>query len=278
MSYHILIVDDDSLFREEFRECLELEYRVIEASSGEAAIEILKKPNEIDLAILDVIMPGCRGTEIIKDLRKLSPELIVIISTGFGTKDVVLEALQGRADDYIEKPLNIEKTMALIKTYIQKKAGLMTTGEGTRTKIRHIQRFLERNYDKKVRLKDAAESVCLSPKYLSRAFEEHAGVGFSEYKLKVKVDKAKSLLKETDINIDQISDELGYENTESFIKIFRKFIGQTPAAYRKKYEPRRVPVLERPASSNGEAEGRPSKAPRTGRNLAQKNAVQRMTS
>lgn len=271
MSYHILIVDDDSLFREEFRECLELEYRVIEASSGEAAIEVLRKPNEIDLAILDVMMPGSRGTEIIQDLRQLSPGLVIIISTGFGTKDVVVEALQGRADDYIEKPLNIGKTMALIKTYLQKKAGLPGTGEGTRTKIQHVQRFLERNYDKKVRLQDAAESVCLSPKYLSRAFEQHAGMGFSEYKLKVKVNKAKSMLKETDVNIDHISAQLGYENTESFIKIFRKFIGQTPAAYRKNMNRRRSPswiALDRPAVQ----------ASRAGGDLVKKSTAKRMRS
>ena len=52
MPYNVLIVDDDKDFRDEFRDYLE-NYEVIEASNGEEALELLRKPNEIDLVILE---------------------------------------------------------------------------------------------------------------------------------------------------------------------------------------------------------------------------------
>jgi len=71
-------------------------------------------------------------------------------------------------------------------------------------------------------LEDAAGAVSLSPKYLSRVFKEVTGTGFMDYKLKIKIDKAKELLKGTGSTISEISDKLGFMNPESFTRIFKK--------------------------------------------------------
>lgn len=65
MPYNILLIDDDKDFRDEFRDYLE-DYKVIEAASGAEALNLLRKPNEIDLVILDVMIAGVernRGLE-----------------------------------------------------------------------------------------------------------------------------------------------------------------------------------------------------------------------
>jgi two-component system response regulator YesN len=85
-------------------------------------------------------------------------------------------------------------------------------------------------------LKDAAQAVYLSPKYLSRIFKQSTGKSFSEYKLKIKTEKAKELLSKTGYNVNQLAEKLGYENAESFIRLFRRFAGYTPTEYRKKFK------------------------------------------
>jgi DNA-binding NtrC family response regulator len=205
MSYKILLVDDDFAFREEFSECLELNYKVATAKNGAAVMEMLSRPHEIDLILLDVVMPGERGTEILKTIKEHHPNLPVIIMTGHSSKDIAIEALKANADDYIEKPLKVESALATIAKHLQKVDGFDGNGEGTAEKVEHVKKFLERNFDKKVLLRDAAEAVCLSPKYLSRIFEEWAGIGFNEYRLKVKMEKAKEVLNGTGRSIDQIS-------------------------------------------------------------------------
>jgi len=234
MPYNILLVDDDKEFRSEFKDCFE-DYHIIEVSSGQEALQMLKKANEIDLVILDVMMPGLRGTEVLKAIKRIDPDLGIIILTGHGSKDVIVEALRGHADEYIEKPFHINKTKEIIEKVLELKNAKDTPyASGLNGKIERVKRFVQRNYHRKVCLKEAAQAVCLSPKYLSRIFKQKKNMRFSEYRLGIKIEKAKALLHDTGYNVDQISDKMGYQNAESFIRIFKKSTGLTPTQYRKR--------------------------------------------
>jgi len=233
MAFNILLVDDDREFREEFRDFL-YDYNVLEASDGKEALGLLSQPNEIDLVILDVVMPGPSGTEVLKRIKELYPNMGVVILTGYGTKDTVIDALKGKADDYMEKPVDIHKARDIIDRLIKER---MPAGEappgGQDAKIARVMRFVERNYDKRLSLEEAAELVALSPKYFSRFFKEKVGIGFSEYRLKVRIEKAAQLLESTDYTIDEISFKVGYENSESFTRLFKKVRGCSPTEHRK---------------------------------------------
>ena len=235
----VLLVDDDSVLRNEFQECFE-EYGVAQAASGEEALNILKKPNAIDLVFLDVRMSGLSGIDVLSRIRKLNPNLRVVILTGYSSKDVAIEALRGQADDYIEKPLDIEATKRIMEKFIGRRrgeAGLDAIDAAQ--KIERVKEFIRRNVSKKVTLEDAAADVCLSPKYLSRIFKEHAGEGFNEYKLALKMEEAKKLLIGTGYTVEQITDRLGYQTAESFIRQFKKHTRQTPGCFRKKAKGRK---------------------------------------
>ena len=159
MPITILLVDDDHEFRNEFKDCFE-EYNVLEASSGQEALKILKRPNEVDLAILDVRMPGMSGIEVLGKIKKMVSDIGIIILTGYGSKDVVLEALRKHADDYIEKPFDINKTRATIEKVLEtREEGVESDAIATNEKIERVKRFTERNYSKKISLEDAAERI-----------------------------------------------------------------------------------------------------------------------
>ncbi len=237
----ILIVDDDVEFRQEFRESLE-GYEVKEASSGQEAIGILKRANQIGVVILDVMMPGLSGTDVLREIKKTDPDLGIVILTGHSSKDIAIEALKGHADDYLEKPVDIERVKEVIEKFLDSKRSRnqMPDAGDIEDKIAKIKTFAERNCYKKISLKDAASAVCLSPKYLSRMFKQNTGSSFSDYRLKIKIEKAKELLLKTGYNVNQISDKLGYENTESFIRQFKKIARHTPTEYRMKLKKRKI--------------------------------------
>jgi two-component system, response regulator YesN len=233
MLYKILLVDDDNEFRKEFKDSFST-YNVIEAPDGGTALRMLKKPNEIDLVILDVKMPGEKGTEILRKIKAMAPNLGIIILTGFSSKDSAIEAVKGHADDYIEKPFDVEELRDIMERILEGKR--RDAGQGpsdTEDKIERVRVFLERNCFKKVTLSDAAGAVGLSTKYLSRIFKDSTGKGFSEYRLQIQVEKAKELLADTSYNVCEISDRLGYQNPESFIRQFKKLSGCTPTEFRK---------------------------------------------
>ena len=94
--------------------------------------------------------------------------------TGYGSKDVIIDALKGHADDFIEKPLDLEKVKAIVDQFANDLSGEGEAGSADVVgKVDKIKRFIERNCLRKISLNDAAVSLCLSPKYVSRIFKQH---------------------------------------------------------------------------------------------------------
>lgn len=82
-------------------------------------------------------------------------------------------------------------------------------------------------------LKEVAEHCHVSVGYLSRIFSKEVGESYSEFITRLKVDRAKNMLENSDTSIFELADILEYKDTGYFIKIFKKHIGVTPANYRK---------------------------------------------
>jgi YesN/AraC family two-component response regulator len=235
MAQWILVVDDELELRQELDDALSEEYDVVQAAHGQEALAILHRPHRIEAVILDVMLPGASGTDVLRQIKELDPALGIIIMTGHSSKEVAIDALKGHADEYIEKPVNPAKVREALRSVLAAKdMPVRRQSADTKGKIAQVQEFLKRNCHKKVSLRDVAGDVCLSPKYLSRIFEEQTGMRFTVYRLKLKISRAKELLCKTGYNIDQISDTLGYRNTESFIRQFKKLAKATPTAFRKK--------------------------------------------
>lgn len=231
----VLIVDDDEILRSELRDFLEDE-QIIEAQSGEGALNILRRVNDIGVVILDVMMDGISGLDVLTAIKKDNPKLRVIILTGSGSKDTVIEALQGRADDYLEKPVDVKRLKDIVESFLDGDSLCELNHQGIKSKIQRVKHFLEKNCYKKIRLNDVAKEVSLSPKYLSRVFKQQVGVDFSDYRLNVQMNKAKNFLVKLDYNVNQIAEKLGYENSESFSRQFKKIVSLTPTAYRNKIQ------------------------------------------
>jgi YesN/AraC family two-component response regulator len=228
MSYQILIVDDDREFRQELSECLQ-GYRVKEAQSGEEALTILKKPHAIDLVILDIIMPQHSGLETLKAIKAIDPQMTIVMLTGQSTKDSAIQALKGHADDYIEKPFDVARLLATVQRLLESKQKNILAHL---SKMEKVKQYLQRNLDKKIGLKDLSQEINLSPKYISRLFKERVGIGLSDFRLKIRMDKAEELLGSSGSSIEDISRQLGYRNPESFIRMFEKMYKRTPTQYR----------------------------------------------
>jgi len=101
------------------------------------------------------------------------------------------------------------------------------------TVIKEVEKYIERNIEKKIKLKDIAEQFKFSPNYLSMLFKEVKGENFIEYLHKKKLIYAKKLLNDPTLKVYEISDRLGYNNVAHFTKQFKDFFGYTPTEYRK---------------------------------------------
>ncbi len=227
----IMVVDDDPRIIAGIKLVLN-EYEIVGFRDGRSALEYLSKPNEIRFVCLDVYLNNENGLDILKEMKRINPNLIVLVMTAFGSMDVAVQALRYHADDFIEKPFDVEDLRQKVKNHIKNTSFLDTMANDQDHRIERIRTFVERNYTN-VSLETIANEMCLSEKYVSRMFKKKNKTSFRTYKLDLKIERAKKLLEETSYNVTQISEQLGYQNPESFMRIFRKLAGMTPTQYRK---------------------------------------------
>jgi len=118
----ILIVDDDLGIRETFSKLLEKEgFDVITLGEGESVVETLRK-NPVDLIILDIMLPGKSGIEVLKELKKDKElkSIPVIMFTAKDSEQTLKEAFEIGANDFIKKPVkSITELLARIRAHIK---------------------------------------------------------------------------------------------------------------------------------------------------------------
>ena len=113
----ILLIDDEQMILEVGKELLEeMGYQVIPALSGEKALKIYKEdPDNIDLVIMDMIMPGMGGGETFDRLKEIDPEIKVLLSSGYSINGQATEILQRGCDGFIQKPFNLNQLAGTIQ-------------------------------------------------------------------------------------------------------------------------------------------------------------------
>ena len=119
MAYTVLIADDEKEIRDLLRLYLEKDgYQVLEAEDGRAAVSILEK-EEVDLALLDIMMPKMDGYQVLKRIREGSNIPVMVLSAKGQDADKIL-GLDLGADDYLAKPFNPMEAMARISSNIRR--------------------------------------------------------------------------------------------------------------------------------------------------------------
>ncbi|MFA5356413.1 MAG: response regulator [Candidatus Omnitrophota bacterium] len=228
----ILIVDDSRNIRDIFSTAFD-EYVILTASNAKEALDILKRPNDIELVVLDVMMPDMNGLELLNEVRKANAHCRIAVMTAYSSKDIAIEALRLHADEYIEKPFDIEDVRDIFRRLTRSSGRPEAQGVSeTEKKIRLARRLIKRNYNKTLSLDSLSKELSLSYKYLSRVFKEKSGRSFNKYKLGLRISSAKQLLKKNSYPVSKIAYKLGYHNPNSFMKMFKKVTGFTPSEYR----------------------------------------------
>jgi two-component system KDP operon response regulator KdpE len=118
---NILVVDDEPQIRRVLRSTLSAHgYVIVEAKSGEEALELLRKQRP-DLVLLDMNMPGMGGIEACREVRRASDAPIIMLTVRNAERDKVA-ALDAGADDYVVKPFGIEELLARIRAALRRYA------------------------------------------------------------------------------------------------------------------------------------------------------------
>src|SRR5258708_34841565 len=117
----ILVIDDEEIMREILETLLTREgYQVRLASSGAEGLE-LARGFPIDLAIVDIMMPGLDGIATLDELKRIDEDLAVIIITAYASVKSAISAMKNGAFDYITKPFKNDEVLVVVRNAMERR-------------------------------------------------------------------------------------------------------------------------------------------------------------
>jgi DNA-binding NtrC family response regulator len=131
----ILIVDDEEVLRDVLDAVLRREgFDIVAASTGEEALSVLDSSEEVDLVILDVMLPGISGIDTLRAIRISNPYLPVIVITAFSSIDGAIDAMKQGAFHYIPKPFKNEEVVLTVNKALEQRR-LSTENERLKSEL-----------------------------------------------------------------------------------------------------------------------------------------------
>ncbi len=118
---NILVIDDEEVLQDVLTVLLGKEgHKTLSATSGEEGIEMLDR-EEVDLILLDLMLPGMHGLQVLKEIRRRHPEQVVVVITAFSSIESAIEAMREGAFHYIPKPFKNEEVLLTVRKGLEQR-------------------------------------------------------------------------------------------------------------------------------------------------------------
>jgi two-component system, response regulator YesN len=246
----ILIVEDEDFERRAIKYLVNKYFTdkievVGEASNGELAVEsaLTLKP---DIILMDINMPILDGLKASEKIKEENKNIEIVILTAYNYFEYAKRGIKIGVSDYLLKPYSDEEFLESInrimdkiegKNNINKPAEELVDGvpdcknSNNSEIVETAKRYIELNYTKEISLEEIAGHVSVSSFYLSRIFSKREGMTYKDYLIKLRMERAKQLLKEGRKSIKEISMDVGYVDQNYFSRAFKKYYNKSPKEF-----------------------------------------------
>lgn len=248
--HSILLIEDNGELRCFLKNKLIVQYEILEADNGQSA---LQQGFDIvpDLIICDIIIPGKDGIALVNifktDIR--TSHIPIILLSGKTNIQQKIEGMKNRADVYITKPFNVQFLEQTIKSLLLNRAILkehftselpsnlktQTIGKLDRKFVSEFTSLVESNLSNdEFAVDDICKSLGISRVQLYRKVKALLNINVNDYILNTRMQKAKYLLQHEELNISEISYQVGFSSPAYFSTVFKSKFGVTPKAFKEK--------------------------------------------
>lgn len=248
--YKVLIADDDYAVRYAYSKMKiwsDSGFEIAEqVSDGQLALDTIKK-EKFDIIIADICMPLLNGIDLLREMRKCNIDTEVIFVSSYNEFEYARQGLILGAFDYILKPVKSYKLQEVLKRAKEKldeKTYNRISGSCVKMAFHHfgiktntafsekLFQFLSENENIVITMEDAADYFGISKDYFGKLFKQNFGISFNHFYSVLKVEYAKTLMREHNYKAYEISEMLGYSSRDYFTKIFKEVTGTTPTEYK----------------------------------------------
>lgn len=248
---NVLLLDDEAAMVNILKKAVpweKLGFREVYTAYNAEQAQELMSDHHVDIAICDIELPGQSGLDFIEWLQKIYPEVICIILTGHPDFNYARSAISLGVYRYLLKPVSfeeLEKTLSEAVDKIEDEKTLDIADrkdieENDKTAVSKVKDYLDTHYNEVVTRERIEKLVHLNRDYINRIFKMSTGYSLMEYIQYDRIIAAKRLLTTTGKTIVEIGMETGFDSQAYFTKVFRKWTGTTPSAYRKEKNSQRL--------------------------------------
>ncbi|UCH13757.1 MAG: response regulator [Bacteroidales bacterium] len=248
----ILVIEDNDDLRSYLAERLKKYFVVAVAEDGEKGLEIANRIMP-DLIICDIIMPKMDGLEVTRYLKNNfnTSHIPIIILTAKSTMEQKIDGIETGADDYITKPFSMRYLLKRINNIISQRKKLkekfsqdpgvkpekLSSSSADQKFLNNVISLVENNLrNPDFSIDNMVVELGHSRTVFYKKMKGITGYAPKEFTRLIKMKKAASLLRETDITATQVSYEIGYNDPDYFSKSFKNFFGEPPSEYQKKFK------------------------------------------
>jgi YesN/AraC family two-component response regulator len=249
-----MLVDDSQDLLDFLREALTGEFtEIITATSGNKALTILNNGKLPDIIVSDVNMPDGDGYRLCSALKGNDrySHIPIVLLTARGDGQSQIDSYKAGADAFMAKPFEVDTLLELLKGMLRKKKeikkkyldneGVLTSEYGSNEEgfIIRLNKIISDNLSNP----DLDQILLCREMGLSRAslfnkMKSITGTGAKEYITRIRIEKAKSLMENTDMSIAEIADKTGFASQSYFSTAFKTSTGLTPSQYKQQNKKR----------------------------------------
>lgn len=248
--YTLLLVDDNKDLTDFFRAALEGHFKeVIVSKDGVEALSVIRSHTP-DIVISDVMMPRMNGYELCRNIKEdfSISHIPVILLTARGDRQSQLSGYKNGADAYLTKPFEMDMLMELVRSRLKLRnnikkqylnAGLIVSPEGATFSqadetflLRLNKLILDNMADGKCDITFLCREIGMSRASLYNKLKVITGMSAGNYINKIRMERAITLIRTTDMSFTEIADKLGFSTSRYFSTAFKQFTGETPSQYK----------------------------------------------
>lgn len=228
----ILIAEDEAPSRAAL--CSRLREILGEGSLIETACdgnEAVLKAQQVEpqLILMDIEMPHKNGLEAAAVIKQQMPQTHIVFLTAYDRFDYAVGAMRSGGEDYLLKPAGETDLRELLQKFFEVSPEPSRSTSSFETALAV---WIRGHYFQDVTLKEAAESMGMSPFYFSRQVKSTTGKTFLEYFTFYRIEMAKKRLLSTEMPVSEVGRSVGYGDSNYFTKVFKRAVGCTPSVYR----------------------------------------------
>lgn len=240
--YKLIIVDDEERILDGIANLFPWENIGFEVagifSNGWRALDYLKD-HPVHVVMSDIKMPEMDGFTLIRQMERY-PKVKIVLFSSYQNYEYFRSAIKYQVADYLLKPIKYAELLNCfsdIRKSLDAEKSVQAPAVGSNgyyDKVVSAVKEYVAGHFQNATLDQAAMRVSLSSSYLSKIFKECAGISFSEYLMKVRMEKACEYLEDIHYKSYEIADAVGYDNPKNFSRAFRTYYKMSPTEYRNK--------------------------------------------